>query len=123
MFGFLMIVVTALAALKKHLRLEAKQKADLLQSYEEASRLSRIKTRFVAVASHEIRNPLAGIAGVDDLARRLDLELVGEAEGGAVPGDGVGYRLGDHGMAVTEDVRAQAEEVVDVLVPVDVDHA
>jgi hypothetical protein len=61
--------------------------------------------------------------GVDDLARRLDLELVGEAEGGAVLGDGVGHRQGDHGMAVAEDVRAQAEEVVDVLVAVHVAQA
>jgi len=42
------------------------------------------------------------------------------AAGPGVPLDGVGHRPGDHRVAVAQDVRPQAEQVVDVLVAVDV---
>ena len=60
---------------------------------------------------------------LDDLLRGLDLELVGRPETGAQRGHGVLHRRGDHGVTVAEDHGPEAEEVVDVLVPVDVGHA
>ena len=56
----------------------------------------------------------------DDLPGRLDLQLVRQPEAGAEVGDGRGHGAGDGRVPVAEDHRPQAEQVVDVGVPVDV---
>ena len=58
--------------------------------------------------------------GVDDLGGGLHLQLVGQPRAGPELGDGPGHRLGDDGVAVPEDHRAEAEQVIDVGVAVDV---
>src|SRR6266851_2734053 len=57
---------------------------------------------------------------VDDLAGRFDLELIRQAEAGAIYLDRIGDRRGHYRVPVTEDHRAEAEQVVHELVAVHV---
>src|SRR5260221_10823318 len=57
---------------------------------------------------------------VDDLAGRFDLELIRQAEAGAIYLDRIGDRRGHYRVPVTKDHRAEAEQVVHELVAVHV---
>ena len=62
--------ITKRVVLEKELEKQKQSKSDILEKLEKEQELNDMKTRFIAIASHEFRTPLAGILSSVDLIER-----------------------------------------------------
>lgn len=62
--------ITKRKELEKEVELQKQSKTDILNKLEKEQELNDMKTRFISIASHEFRTPLAGILSSIDLIER-----------------------------------------------------